>query len=175
MTILYKPLLDSVQALRRYLSPQVVQRMSLPLVTKRLLDRLREHLLQLKQYSCQALPSQFTTFTPLPKPEERREVETDLQTCHYRLICILEHHSQLGFKATCDGVLAAAAFLGHRALVAVDAEDLVLVVGETRPCQRLRAGAAHETVVVPRLVLVVHSSRGYRLETEGGGNILIFM
>lgn len=57
MTILYKPLLDSVQALRRYLSPQVVQRMSLPLVTKRLLDRLREHLLQLKQYSCQALPS----------------------------------------------------------------------------------------------------------------------
>lgn len=57
MTILYKPLSDSVQALRRYLSPQVVQRMSLPLVTKRLLDRLREHLLQLKQYSCQALPS----------------------------------------------------------------------------------------------------------------------
>lgn len=57
MTILYKPLLDSVQALRRYLSPQVVQRMSLPLVTKRLLDRLREHFLQLKQYSCQALPS----------------------------------------------------------------------------------------------------------------------
>lgn len=75
---------------------------------------------------------------------------------------LVVHHVH-SFTKTCDGVLAAAAFLCHRALVAVDAEDLVLVVGETRPCQRLRAGAAHETVTVPRLVLVVHSSRGYRL------------
>lgn len=72
-------------------------------------------------------------------------------------------HDVHSFTKTCDGMLAAAAFLGHRGLVAVDTEDLVLVVGETGPCQRLRAGAAHETVTVPRLVLVVHSSRGYRL------------
>lgn len=74
-----------------------------------------------------------------------------------------------GIKLTCDGVLAAAALLGHGGLVAVDTEDLLLVVGETRPCQRLCAGAAHETVAVPRLVLVVHSSRGYRLEIEVKG------
>lgn len=72
------------------------------------------------------------------------------------------HHVH-SFTKTCDGVLAAAAFLCHRALVAVNTEDLVLVVGETRPCQRLGTGAAHKTVAVPRLVLVVHSSRGYRL------------
>ena len=72
----------------------------------------------------------------------------------------------LDAEATCDGILAAAALLCHGALVAVDTEDLVLVVGETRPCQRLRAGAAHETVGVPRLLLVVHSSGGYRLETQ---------
>ena len=63
--------------------------------------------------------------------------------------------------------MAAAALLSHGALVAVDAEDLVLVVGETRPCQGLRAGAAHETVAVPWLVLVVDSSRGDRLEMDG--------
>ena len=68
---------------------------------------------------------------------------------------------------TSDGVLAAAALLGHTVLVAVDTEHLILVVGETRPCQRLGAGAAHKTVAVPRLVLVVHSSRGYGLETRG--------
>ncbi len=54
---LHKALLDSDQALNLYLLPQSTQRMSLPLATKRLLDRLREHLLQLKQYSCQELPS----------------------------------------------------------------------------------------------------------------------
>lgn len=38
---------------------------------------------------------------------------------------------------TCDGVLATAALLGHTVLVAVDAEDLVLVVGKAGPCQSL--------------------------------------
>lgn len=49
---------------------------------------------------------------------------------------LVVHHVH-AFTETCDGVLAAAAFLSHRVLVAVDTEDLVLVVGETRPCQRL--------------------------------------
>lgn len=75
---------------------------------------------------------------------------------------LIVHHVH-SFTKTCDGMLAPAAFLGHSVLVAVDTEDLVLVVGETCPGQRLGAGAAHETVTVPRLVLVVHSSRGYRL------------
>lgn len=75
---------------------------------------------------------------------------------------LVVHHVH-SFTKTCDGVLAATALLCHRALVAVDTEDLVLVVGEAGPGQRLRAGAAHETVAVPRLVLVVHSSRRYRL------------
>lgn len=66
---------DVGPAPRFYLLPQSAQRMSRPLATKRLLDRLREHLLQLKQYSCQELPSYFTTFTPLPKPERRGEAE----------------------------------------------------------------------------------------------------
>lgn len=56
--------------------------------------------------------------------------------------------------------MAAGAFLRHRVLVALDAEHLVLVVGETGPGQRLGAGAAHETVSVPGLVLVVHPPRG---------------
>lgn len=73
---------------------------------------------------------------------------------------------QTEFHSTCDGILAAAALLGHGGLVAVDAEHLVLVVGEARPRQRLRAGAAHEAVAVPRLVLVVHSSRGDGLRRE---------
>lgn len=61
-------------------------------------------------------------------------------------------------KGTCDGHLAAAAFLSHGALVAVHAEHLVLVGGEAGPGQRLGAGATHETVTVPRLPLVVDSS-----------------
>lgn len=67
------------------------------------------------------------------------------------------------FTKSCDGVVAAGTFLGHVAFVAVDTEDLVLVIGETGPGQRLGAGRANETVTVPRLVLVVHASRGYRL------------
>lgn len=72
----------------------------------------------------------------------------------------------MNLKLTCDGVLAAAALLRHGALVAVDTEDLVLVFGETGACQRFRTGTAHKTVSVPRLVLVVHSSRCYSLETD---------
>lgn len=49
---------------------------------------------------------------------------------------LVVHHVH-AFTEACDGVLAAAAFLCHAVLVAVDTEDLVLVVGETRPCQRL--------------------------------------
>lgn len=64
---------------------------------------------------------------------------------------------------TCDGVLAAAALLGHAALVAFHAEDLVLVVGEAGARQRFGAGAADEAVAVPRLVLVAHPPRGDRL------------
>lgn len=67
---------------------------------------------------------------------------------------------------TCDGLLAAAALLGHAALVALHAEDLVLVVGEASARQRFGAGAADKAVAVPRLLLVAHSSRGDRLEEE---------
>lgn len=48
---------------------------------------------------------------------------------------LIFHHVH-SFTKTCDGVLAAAAFLCHGALVAVDTEDLVLVLGETGPGQR---------------------------------------
>lgn len=75
---------------------------------------------------------------------------------------LIVHHIHPLTK-TCDGVLASTALLGHGVLVAIDTEDLILVVGETCACQRLCAGAAHKTVAVPRLVLVVHSSGGYRL------------
>lgn len=54
--------------------------------------------------------------------------------------------------------MAAAAFLGHGALVALDTEDLVLVFGETFSGQSLGADAANKAVTVPRLVLVVHAS-----------------
>lgn len=43
------------------------------------------------------------------------------------------------------------------------------MVGETRAGQRLGAGAAHEAVAVPRLVPVVHASRGDGLERGGRG------
>jgi len=63
-----------------------------------------------------------------------------------------------GFLRTCDGVVAASALLGHGGLVAVHAEDLLLVLGEAGARQRLGAGAAHKTVAVPRLLLVGHAS-----------------
>lgn len=74
--------------------------------------------------------------------------------------------SSVLFEPTCDGVLTAAALLGHTVLVAVDTENLVLVFGEAGPCQSLGAGAAHKAVAVPRLLLVVHPSRGYRLQNQ---------
>lgn len=79
--------------------------------------------------------------------------------------CVFNDYLFYSFSFTCDGVLAAAAFLRHTVPVALDTEDLVLVVGETWPRQRLRAGAAHKTVAVPGLVLVVYSSRDDGLET----------
>lgn len=72
------------------------------------------------------------------------------------------HHVH-ALAETCDGVLASAALLGHAALVAVHAEDLILVVGEAGARQRFRAGAAHEAVTVPRLLLVAHPPGGDRL------------
>lgn len=72
-------------------------------------------------------------------------------------------HTSFPTAPTCDGVLAAAALLGHAALVAFHAEDLVLVVGEAGARQRFGAGAADEAVAVPRLVLVAHPPRGDRL------------
>lgn len=77
-------------------------------------------------------------------------------------VALVVHHVH-AFAKTCNGVLAAAAFLCHRVLVAVHTEDLVLVVGETGPCQWLRAAGAHKTMAVPWLVLVVHSARSYGL------------
>lgn len=71
-------------------------------------------------------------------------------------------------KGTCDGVLTATAFLRHSVFVAFHTEDLVLVVGETGPRQRLWTRAAHKTVAVPRLVLVVHASGGDGLHTDTG-------
>lgn len=75
---------------------------------------------------------------------------------------LVVHHVD-AFTETCDGVVAAVALLRHRRLVAVDAEDLVLVFGEAGAGQRFGAAAAHEAVSVPRLVLVVHPSRRYGL------------
>lgn len=75
---------------------------------------------------------------------------------------LIVHHIH-SFTETCDGVLAAVAFLRHRRLVAVDAEDVVLVFGEAGAGQRFGAAAAHKAMRVPRLVLVVHSSGGYGL------------
>lgn len=75
---------------------------------------------------------------------------------------LVAHHGH-AFPETCDGVVAAAALLGHRRLVAVDAEDLVLVFGEAGARQRLGAAAAHEAVAVPRPVLVADPSGGYGL------------
>lgn len=49
---------------------------------------------------------------------------------------LVVHHVH-PFTETCDGVLTARAFLSHSVLVAFHTEDLVLVVGETGPCQRL--------------------------------------
>lgn len=49
---------------------------------------------------------------------------------------LVVHHVH-SFTKTCDGFLAGAAFLCHGGLVAVHAEDLLLVAGETLPCQRL--------------------------------------
>lgn len=40
-------------------------------------------------------------------------------------------------KTTCDRILAATALLSHGALVALDTEDLIIMLGETRPCERL--------------------------------------
>lgn len=60
----------------------------------------------------------------------------------------------------CDGVLAAVALLGHVGLVAVHAEEVVLVGGEARPGQGLAAGAAHEALGVPGVVLVADAPGG---------------
>lgn len=72
----------------------------------------------------------------------------------------LERHHVYSFTKACDGVMAGRTLLGHVALVAVHTEHLVLVVGEARPGQRFGTRRAHETVPVPRLLLVRHPSRG---------------
>jgi len=59
---------------------------------------------------------------------------------------------------TCDGVFASMAFLGHIALEAVHAVDLVLVGGEASSSQSLTAGVAHKALGVPGLVLVADPS-----------------
>ena len=67
----------------------------------------------------------------------------------------------------CDGVLAAVALLGHVGLVAVHAEDAVLVGGEARPGQGLAAGTAHKAFGVPGLVLVADAPSGDWLTHRG--------
>lgn len=64
--------------------------------------------------------------------------------------------------------MAAGTLLGHGGLVAVHAEDLLLVLGEAGARQRLGAGAAHKTVAVPWLLLVVHTSCGDWLRGAAG-------
>lgn len=61
---------------------------------------------------------------------------------------------------TCYWVLAAVALLGHVRLVAVHAVNVALVRSEASSCQRFTAGFAHETLRVPRLVLVADPSGG---------------
>ena len=68
----------------------------------------------------------------------------------------------------CDGVLAAVTLLGHVGLVAVHAEDVLLVGREAGPGQGLPAGVAHEALGVPGLVLVADAPGADRLRgTEG--------
>lgn len=65
---------------------------------------------------------------------------------------------------TCNRILAAAAFFGHSAFVAVHTVDLFLMGGEAGASQRLSAGGAHKALWMPRLVLVIHTSCGNGLE-----------
>ena len=67
---------------------------------------------------------------------------------------------------TCDGLLASTALLGHNGFVTVDTKDLVLMFSEARARQWLGAGTTDETMAVPRLLLVVHSSCSYRLKKQ---------
>lgn len=64
---------NSSWVVRHSLLLHSVQKTSLPLMMKPFWGRLAEHALHLKQYSCQDLSSNFTTFTPLPKPARREE------------------------------------------------------------------------------------------------------
>lgn len=74
-------------------------------------------------------------------------------------VALVVHHVCAMTKA-CDGVFTSMAFLGHIGLVAVDTVDVVVMRGEASSCQRLTAGGTHETLGVPRLVLVADASRG---------------
>lgn len=75
-----------------------------------------------------------------------------------------EHLCMLGL--TCDRVLAAMALLGYISLVAVHTVNTVLMGGEVSSRQRLTAGLAHETLRVPRLVLVADPSGGDGLKRQ---------
>lgn len=74
-------------------------------------------------------------------------------------VALVVHHV-CAVAESCDGVLAAVAFLGHVGLVAVHAVDVVLVGGEASPGQGLAAGLAHEALGVPGLVLVADPPGG---------------
>lgn len=74
-------------------------------------------------------------------------------------VALVIHH--VGAVAeSCDGDLAAVALLGHVGLVAVHAVDVVLIGSEADSSQRFAAGAAHEALGVPGLVLVTDPPRG---------------
>lgn len=98
---------------------------------------------------------------------------------------LIVHHIS-GFSKTGDGVLTAAALLGHVCFVTVDAVKFLLMRGEASSSQRLHTHHTHQTLRVPRLILIVHSTccdglpagsavfREFALVAAAAVNVLVF-
>lgn len=80
--------------------------------------------------------------------------------------CSAEHPRTKAVVLTCDGLGAGAALLGIEIPKALDAVRVVILGGELLPSQRGLAARADETLLVPRLVPVSHSSLGQGLQEE---------
>lgn len=67
---------------------------------------------------------------------------------------------------TCDGLCAGTALLGIEVPKALDAVGVVILGGELLASQGGLAACADETLLVPRLIPVSHSSLGQGLREE---------